>query len=311
MKRLSVVASSAHPPLWSYGALLFGVFACSTSVIFLKASATHPVLLAGLRVAIASLLLAPLAWRDYRRHREKVTPVHWRCTTLPALVLAAHFVSWNFGARTTLAAQATLIVNLVPIAMPFFLWFVVREKINRIEVVGTGLAIAGVLVLGIKDAFVPGGNVWGSVTCFGSMLLFAWYLALGRRNRDAPTIWLYVVPVYAQCAVFALVAAIPWWRTFAVTSSREWTLIAALGIVPTIVGHSLLNASLRRVRGQIVGLCNVAQFVFAGVMAFLVFGEQPALVFYTASALVVTGIATVILGGSTNTRWRSRLPRLR
>lgn len=303
--------SGAAASLWSYGVLLCGIFACSTSVVLVKASATDPVLIAGLRVAIAAILLSPLAWRDYRRHRTIVTMAHWWRTTLPALVLAAHFISWNFAARMTLAAQATLIVNLVPIAMPFFLWFAAREKINRTEILGTVLAIAGVVVLGVKDAFVPGGDVWGSIVCFGSMLLFAWYLALGRRNRDFPSIWLYVVPVYGQCAAFSLLAAIPWWRTFAVSSLREWTLITALAVVPTIIGHSLLNASMRRLRGQIVGLCNVTQFIFAGVMAFLIFGEEPVLVFYLASALAVAGIATVVIGGSTMVDGRNRNPGLR
>jgi len=51
---------------------------------------------------------------------------------------------------------------------------------------------------------------------------------------------------------------------------------------------------VRHLRGQVVSLCNVTQFVFAAVMAFFLFHEQPAPLFYAASALVVAGIALVV-----------------
>jgi drug/metabolite transporter (DMT)-like permease len=40
----------------------------------------------------------------------------------------------------------------------------------------------------------------------------------------------------------------------------------------------------------------VSQFVFAGFMGFLLFGEVPPALFYAASAIVVAGVAIVVLG---------------
>jgi drug/metabolite transporter (DMT)-like permease len=277
-----------------YAALLAGVFACSTSVIWIKGSTLHPAVIAALRLAIAAVVLAPVAWRELRRHRGSFAPSHlWR-TTLPAAVLALHFISWNHGAQITLSAQATLLVNLVPVAMPFFLWWSAGERVTRIELLGTLLAVAGVLVFGLRDALAPGGNAAGTAVCFASMLLFAWYLALGRRNRDFPSIWLYVTPLYAQAAVFAALVSLPVLDLPALGRPREWLLLAGLAVVPTIAGHSLLNAAMRRVRGQVVGLVNTAQFVFAGAMALVIFGEIPPPVFYAASALVAAGVFVVV-----------------
>ena len=195
----------------------------------------------------------------------------------------------------TAVAQATLIVNLVPIALPFFLLWLARERINRAEVAGTVLAIVGLVILSAKDALRGGGSLVGDAVCLVSMLLFALYLALGRRNRDFPSIWLYVIPVYGIAALICLLVALPRIATFDVHSAREWELMACLGVVPTICGHSLLNAAMRRIRGQIVSLCNVSQFVFAGIMGFLLFGEVPQIIFYFASAIVVAGVVVVVL----------------
>jgi drug/metabolite transporter (DMT)-like permease len=280
--------------LLRYLLLFFGVLACSTSAIFIRSSSTDPFVLTALRLVIASVFLSPVLIAQLRRHGTAFTRDHLRRTRAPALVLALHLILWTIGARMTVVAQATLIVNLVPIALPFFLLWLARERINRTEVAGTVLAIIGLIILSVRDALRGGGSAAGDAVCFVSMLLFALYLALGRRNRDFPSVWLYVIPVYAQAALLCLLVALPRIRTFDVGSGREWALIVGLGAIPTVCGHSLLNAAMRRIRGQIVSLCNVSQFVFAGFMGYMLFGEVPRAVFYMASAIVVTGVAIVV-----------------
>ncbi len=277
-----------------YLLLFLGVLACSTSAVFIRESSTDPFVLTAFRLVIAFLFLTPVLLVQLRRHQGAFTAGHLRRTRAPALVLACHLITWTLGARMTAVAQATLIVNLVPVALPFFLFWLARERINRAEVAGTVLAVAGLLILSVKDALRGGGSLAGDAVCLLSMLLFALYLALGRRNRDFPSIWLYVIPVYGQAAAICLLVALPWIATFAWGSGREWALMLALGFVPTVCGHSLLNAAMRRIRGQIVSLCNVSQFVFAGVMGYVLFHEVPAAVFYAASAIVVAGLAIVV-----------------
>jgi drug/metabolite transporter (DMT)-like permease len=281
-----------------YLLLFLGVFACSTAAILIKLSGTHPVVLASLRLLIAALLLSPMFYLDLEKHRSAFTPGHLQRLLLPAAVLAVHLISWSYGARLALAAQSSLIVNLVPVAMPFFLHGLLGEKINGREILGTAVAIAGVFGLTFRDA-VAGGDIVGNLVCFGSMLLFAWYLALGRKNRDFPSLWLYVVPIYALAGAICFVAALPWIGTFQIASGREWSLMIGLACIPTILGHSLLNAAMRHMRGQIVSLCNVGQFVFAGLIAFFLFNEVPSPTFYAASALVVAGIGIVVFSAPT------------
>jgi drug/metabolite transporter (DMT)-like permease len=282
-----------------YLLLLFGVMVCSTAVIMINASHTQPVVLAALRLLIAALIMAPIAWREYRRHEAAFDRSHLRRTLLPSVVFALHMITWSIGARMTIVAQASLLVNFAPVAIPFFLHWLAGERINRAEIIGTVIALAGILVLSLRDALAGGGSIWGNVVCFISMLLFACYLALGRKNRDFPSIWLYMVPVYAQAGVICAVFALPWWRTFAVHDRHEWLLMLGLALLPTIIGHSVLNGSMRRLRGQIVSLCNVGQFIFAGIMAWFLFHQAPPGSFYFASSLVVAGVAIVVFAAPT------------
>jgi drug/metabolite transporter (DMT)-like permease len=275
--------------------LFVGVFACSQAVIFIKASQVDPVLLSSFRLLGAALLLVPLFERARRRHFGEFGMRELRRSVVPGLLLAAHFVSWAVGARMTLAANASLIVNMVPLAMPFFLYFVARERIARMELFATVLGLTGIVVLSIGD--FESGDLGGDLVCFLSMLLFALYLALGRRNRDIPSIWLYVVPLYAIAGLACLAVGAGKLESVLFFPAREWLLLLALAVVPTILGHSFLNVAMKHFRGNVVSVCNVAQFAFAGLSAWVVFGEVPKPAFWPA-ALLVAAAAIMALRGS-------------
>jgi drug/metabolite transporter (DMT)-like permease len=250
--------------------------------------------LSSFRLLGAAVLLFPMFERARRRHAGRFGTAEFRRTVVPGLVLAAHFVSWVVGARMTLAANASLIVNMVPLAMPFLLYFVAAERIRRAELLATALGLTGIVVLSAND--FRSGELVGDLVCFVSMLLFALYLALGRRNRDIPSIWLYVVPLYAIAGLACLTVGAGRLRSALEFPVREWLLLLALAVVPTILGHSLLNGAMKHFRGNVVSVCNVGQFVFAAVSAWVVFGELPKPAFWPAALLVVAAAVIALRG---------------
>jgi drug/metabolite transporter (DMT)-like permease len=139
--------------------LLFAVFACSTAAILIKASTTHPTLLGALRLLIAAGLLAPLAWRDHRKLPGQFTAVHAQRIVWPAVVLAAHFVSWGFGARMTLSAQASLVVNLCNVGQFVFAgalaWLLFDEVPKPIFYLASALVVAGVAMVVLRAPAQP------------------------------------------------------------------------------------------------------------------------------------------------------------
>jgi drug/metabolite transporter (DMT)-like permease len=285
--------------------LLIGVWACSTSVIFIKLSRTDPILLAGYRQVLAAILLIPVFARTLRKGRAAFTPELLKRSLPAAFFLAVHFISWIAGARLTPAAHSSLIVNMVPIVMPFLLYFLIDERLTRVECAGTVLALSGLLVLGLADFRFAVDYAVGDVICFVSMVLYALYLAQARKNRDFPSIWHYVFPVYFIGGILCLIVALAAWAGGWIQAPHKQPLdlveivcIVGLAVVPTVVGHSIINFSLTRLRGQTVVVINLSQFVFAGVMAFYLLDEVPTLSFYGASALLVSGAVIVILAAS-------------
>ena len=276
--------------------LVIGVVACSTSVIWIKLSHTDPLLLAGYRCILAAVFMLPLFLRAIRGHTQAELAGFLKRTWLPGVILAIHFISWILGARRTDSANATLIVNFVPMVMPFVLWILIQEKINRQELTGTAVAGVGVLVLGIADYEFHPENFTGDMICFISMWLYAFYLGCGRMNRDLPSIWIYVVPVYFIAGVTSLILGLATGSRIVMPDSQEWIWILGLALFPTVVGHSLINYSMKFFRGQLVGLFNVGQFISAGLMAYLFLQEIPVMAFYPAAGLVLLGAWIVVRG---------------
>jgi drug/metabolite transporter (DMT)-like permease len=271
--------------------LLFtSVFTVSTAVIMIKVSTLHPALLAALRLFVATLVLTPLFVREVRRHRATYTWTHVRASLLPGLILAAHFISWNTGARMAPTANASFIIGLAPLAMPFFLTALLREQLTRNEIAATAIALGALVVLTSADLNLSAAHFWGDVICFTSMLFYAGYMALGRKNRHFPSVWLYLVPLYAVAGVVCFALALFLVDPFQAYSSAEIWLVLGLGIIPTVIGHSLLNRALRYFRGQRVSIINMGQFVFAGILAYFFFGEIPHGPFFIASGLLMVSV---------------------
>lgn len=282
-----------------YILLLFGVYCCSTSIIFIKIGSTNPIALSAYRLILGGLFLVPFAIRPWKK-RTVTGRILLKQALPPAILLGIHFISWILGGRMTPSANASLVVNMVPAVMPLLLLVVVQEHINKAEAWGTVIALGGVLVLGLADLNLSKEYAMGDLMCFISMLLYAAYLVFARKNRNMSSIYLYVVPVYIIGGLFCLLIAavlhlfgteIAW---IGPDLRMEWISILGLALIPTVFGHSLTNWAMTRIRGQVVVIINLAQFIFAGLMGFLILHEVPDYSFYVASVMVVAGAVTVV-----------------
>ena len=269
--------------------LLFaGIISCSSSAIFIKSSMMHPAYLAALRLLIASVILLPFFLKEFRKHRKDIDVRKLWLSALPGgLLLALHFISWNEGARRTLAIHATLIVNMIPVVMPLILWITLREKLQRMEWLATFVSAIGIGWLAVHDYHFSREYLVGDAICFLSMVLFAYYLSFGRKNREARSILLYMVPLYLIAGLICLIISLFDWRSLTASTPNDYLMAFCLAIIPTIAGHTLINHAMRTIRGQVVAVLNLSQFIFAGFFAFVLWKEIPEWTFVWVSGFVI------------------------
>jgi len=254
-------------------------------------------MLASWRVLLAAIMLLPVYFYARRQHGDEPFLKIVQRSLVPGVILSIHFIAWVAGARLTPGANATLIVNLMPLVMPFLMFFMFNEKLIKREWLATGLAMLGIALLAIDDVKISKDHFNGDVLCFVSMILFALYLTFARKRMESvPNLWLYIVPMYAVAGLISLGIAAATGPIAPTMEPYNIIMVLLLAAVSTVIGHSALNYAMQKLRGQTVTLTNLLQFVVAGIAGFLMYNEVPSAMFYIASALIIAGLLIAILG---------------
>lgn len=277
-----------------YVLLLLAVLATSGSAYFVREADVHPILLASYRQLIAALVLSPVFFSLLRKHPEISVRKLFIAVIPPAVLLSAELSVWNVAARTTEMANASLLINLMPLAMPFVLFGLYRERINGREMKATAIALAGLVLLVSAD--IASSNFLGDGLALTAMVMLTIYLTMARRFSEVPSIWLYVVPMYTVGGLGAGVVGLFVADSYVPGGSQGWLPVLGLALLSTVIGHSLLNRSMQVMRGQTVALVNMLHPVFAGIIGFIAFAEEPTLLFYGAAALLMLAAYIVITG---------------
>jgi drug/metabolite transporter (DMT)-like permease len=77
----------------------------------------------------------------------------------------------------------------------------------------------------------------------------------------------------------------------------SWLAVVALGLVPTLVGHTLVQSAARRLSPAIVGLVSPGETVGSLVIGAIFLGAKPSAREALGTALVLCG-ATVAVAGA-------------
>ena len=120
------------------------------------------------------------------------------------------------------------------------------------------------------------------------------YHVIGRGLRDALPLSAYVLGVWstaaATLAVLAASARVPVFGY----PPRTFALFLALAVVPTVIGHGLVNRSLRHIPAPTVGLFLLGEPIAASILAYAVFGEMPGALTLAGGVLVLAALALVV-----------------
>jgi drug/metabolite transporter (DMT)-like permease len=280
--------------------LVLAVLATSWGAPFVRLATAPPLAIAAWRLAIATLLLTPVALSPARRAewRGLTARAAWGVVAAGA-ALAVHFGAWIASVRLTSVAASSALVALSPV----FAWLMstafLGERPTPRQAAGILLAVAGAAVIAVGG--VRGGStraLEGDGLALVGAVSSALYLVIGRRLRVGMSLAAYVTPVYAVAAVLLLAAAGTHGQAFAPYPPREWVIFAALAVVPMIIGHTGLNFALRFFPAFVVGVAALGDPVVATLIAWLLpaIGEAPGFLDAAGGMLCLLGIGLTLAG---------------
>lgn len=295
-----------HNPALFYLAIAGGILAVSTAAIFIRYAQQEvpSLVIAAVRLTLASLVLAPLALARHRAELALLSRGEVGLGLLSGFFLALHFASWISSLEFTSVASSVVLVSTTPLWVALLSPLVLRESIHRAAIVGLILALLGGVVVGLSEtcrlenglvcppmsAFLQGQALWGNFLALCGAWMGAGYLLIGRRLRARMSLIPYIFVVYGMAAIVLLVIM----RTAGLSPfgypplNYLWMLLLAL--VPQLLGHSTFNWALRYLPASFVAVTLLGEPIGSTILALLILGEIPSVLEVVGGILILSGI---------------------
>jgi drug/metabolite transporter (DMT)-like permease len=234
-----------------------------------------------------SLLTLPFALR----HRANRNGVKW--SVIAGILLAAHFIGFFLAMRWTSVAAGTALVALQPIFAAIFVKMT-GGHIPSKAWFGMFVSFSGVLLISGVDLHISVRSFLGDVAALISSALAALYMMAGSRAQRTVETTTYTAICYFICAITALPLAILSGYSIIHFTAREWWIVVGLILGAQILGHTMFNATLKRVSPAIVSLIIFFEVPVSSVLAAWWLGQRPPLGVFPGIALILTGCVLVV-----------------
>ncbi len=274
--------------------LAVAILAVSTASIFVRyAQAEAPSLvIASYRLIIASLVIAPVAWRNNRQELRALKRKEWLLALASGVFLAIHFATWITSLEYTTVASSVVLVSTSPLWVALASWLLFRERLTRPLIVGLALAVLGGAIVNFSETqqLADASPYLGNALALSGGLAVAGYFMIGRRLRAKLSLVPYVTVVYGMAAVTLLLVTLTLRQPFVGYSPRIYIWFILLGLVPQLIGHSSLNWTLAQLPATFVALATLGEPIGSTILAYLFLGEAPTPLKIFGAALILSGI---------------------
>jgi drug/metabolite transporter (DMT)-like permease len=215
------------------------------------------------------------------------------------LIAALHFLLFVTSLSFTSIAHALSITYLAPVFIAAASWRWLGEKLTARQVIGVAIALAGIAILVGLEPRLTSRMLLGDALALLSAVTYAAYSLAGRSERGRHGLLPYALAVYSLAALWLAPALAVGFASrpggaAAYTLPRVLALLGS-GILPLGLGHTLYNASVRRIPATYANLI-ASQEVTGGVaLGLILLGEAPSLNTIAGAAVAIIGIVLVLL----------------
>lgn len=292
--------STGAAPRSAWFGLLIGILAVSSSAILIRLAQGEEVpslVIAAMRMIIATILLTPLVLTRHWRELRQLTRNDLILLTTSGVFLAFHFATWISSLEFTTVLISTVLVTTTPLWVSALEAIFLKARLNKWIILGLIECLVGGMAIGLAGGGDGAGSqpvLGGTLALIGAMTV-AVYMVIGRSVRSRMGLLPYIYVVYGIAAVALAVFALMRGYSFTGYSSNAYLLMALMALVPQMLGHTAFNFVMKYLPATYVGITTQLEPIASASMAYILLNEQPTGIQVVASALVLFGVATVVL----------------
>ena len=283
--------------IFSYFILFFGVFALSTSAIFVKLADAPAAIIAFYRLLFATVILLPLLLFNKRNRNELKTlsKKQWGFGFLSGLFLATHYVLWFESLRYTSVASSTVIVTLQPLFSMIGGYFLFKERFTKGAVIGCFIAISGSIVIGWQDFQISGDALYGDILAFMAAGIITAYFFISQHIRKDLSLIPYSVISYGSSACFLGIFAYMQQQSFIHYATQTWLSFIGLAFIATILGQTIFNWLLKWMSATVISMSILGETIGTCVLAYFILSETITLQQALGISIIFIGLTLFLL----------------
>lgn len=273
--------------------LVLAVVCVSSGSILVRLADAPAVAIAFYRLAYAAAihgLLSLASLKDYRAFDREMLLKSF----IAGAALAVHFTLWISALEHTSVAAATVLGAFHPVFTALLAYWFLGERLGRRGFLCILLALVGTAVIAGGDFALGGGSLYGDALALVSALAIAFYFLGGRQVRARVATLPYTTVVYASAMLWvgllSRVMSVP----LAGYGAGEHGLFIALAVIPTLLGHTLLNWSLAHTQTFDVSASILGEPVGATLLAYLLLREAPGHHQVSGGVLILAGLMALM-----------------
>lgn len=288
-------------------AIFIAILAVSTASIFIRqAQQDAPSLvIAAVRLSLASLAIAPFAIFQHRDEIRSLTRREWILAALAGLFLSVHFATWITSLEYTTVVSSVVLVSTGPLWVALLSPVFLKENSSRWVWIGMTLALLGGLIVGLGDSCSltdarlscpPLSDLLSGSAFLGNFLalLGAWtvagYLMIGRNLRAKISLVPYIFIVYGIASIALLGYVVIAKQPLFGYSQLTYLWMLCLALIPQLIGHSTYNWALRYMPASLVSITTLGEPIGSAILAFFLLGESPTALTLLGGGFILAGI---------------------
>ena len=258
-----------------YLTLFLGVFALSTSAIFVKLAGAPSSITAFYRLFFALLFLLPLLLLDkaYWQDLRSLSRRQWQTGLLSGLILAIHYILWFESINYTSVASSTVIVTLQPLFSFVGSYFLFKERFSTGAIISSIVALIGSFIIAWGDFQISMQALYGDLLAFIAAGFITAYFFIGQHMRQKLAVVPYSILGYAASAFFLAVYALSQQLSFIDYSQSTWTAFLGIAFISTILGQMLLNWLLKWLSTSVISMSILGETIGTCILAYFILGE--------------------------------------
>ncbi|MGJ9459413.1 DMT family transporter [Oceanobacillus sp. CF4.6] len=291
------------PPFNPYSAVIIGVIAVSTSAILVKLAPGAPAaIIANYRLLFAVLIMLPIVLLKYRHEFRFISRKNWILSILAGVFLALHFILWFESLNYTSVASSVVLVTMQPIFAFIGAYLFFQEKFSYGTIISMLIALFGSLIIGVGDFQLGGMALFGDILALLGAIAVTFYFLSGQSVRKHLSLMTYTFVVYGVSSITLIIYNLVLQNPFFGYPTDHWWIFLALAIVPTFLGHTLFNWSLKWLSASTISMGIVFEPIGASILAYFILGESLTWSQLLGGTIVIFGLFLFIMSTSRKTK---------